>query len=94
MLFLVELFNQLELLKAYQLLYWISIDLLFSGEIQVQIISWPDSHDLFFDYFSAKIFIACGGQTPSQAKQNMQSDSRAISGFFSDDTCPGVSNHS
>jgi hypothetical protein len=34
-------------------------------------------------YFT-NIFIACGGQTFSQAKQNMQSFSLTIKGFFSD----------
>jgi hypothetical protein len=41
-------------------------------------------HLIYLVYFCAKILIACGGQTPSQAKQNMQSGSLAINGFFAD----------
>jgi hypothetical protein len=40
----------------------------------------------FLYAFLWKILIACGGHTPSHAKQNMQSGSRAINGFFSDAT--------
>ena len=38
--------------------------------------------------------MAWGGQTFSQAKQNMQSFSLAMKGFLSDAGCPGVSSHS
>ena len=38
--------------------------------------------------------IACGGHTFSHARQNIQSFSLAINGFFSDPGWPGVSNHS
>ena len=47
-----------------------------------------------FFYFFTNILIACGGQTFSHAKQNIQSFSRIIKGFFSDAGWPGVSNHS
>src|SRR5579864_1990730 len=43
----------------------------------------------FFD-----IFIACTGHTFSQARQKIQSGSRAINGFFSEDGFPANSAHS
>jgi hypothetical protein len=46
------------------------------------------------NYFASKILIACGGQTPSHARQKMQSGSFDINGFLSDAGFPGVSNHS
>lgn len=45
-------------------------------------------------YFCSNILMACGGHTPSQARQNMQSGSFDMSGFFSEAKLPGVSNHS
>ena len=38
--------------------------------------------------------MAFGGQTPSQARQNMQSGSFDMSGFLSDAEFPGVSKNS
>ena len=43
-------------------------------------------------YFFSYILIACGGQTPSQARQKIQSGSLSINGFFSDAGLPGESN--
>jgi len=37
--------------------------------------------------------MAWGGQTPSHAKQKIQSGSLSISGFFSDAGFPGELNH-
>ena len=68
------------------------------GLIAISLIS-QNHYSLFilarnWNYFASKILIACGGQTPSHARQKIQSGSFDINGFWSDAGFPGVSNHS
>ena len=45
-------------------------------------------------YFCSNILMALGGQTPSHARQNIQSGSLDMSGFLPDAALPGVSKNS